>query len=292
MILLVAFISAGVAVNRILYMMRMQSFHQFTHYQDTGDFEETKPLILNPGRKVEKGVLFIHGFSASPAEARLVVEIAEEEGYVFYAPVLTGFGVDNFDLLESVSERDWLRESVAAYDVLIQFCEKVVVVGHSMGGALAMLVALRRNPVQLIITAPYLVEGKKHKLLRKLLTGYLSASFIKSCGFYIRKVSKRKYPVEEDTPRFTFDQIPLNAVVSLWRLLDLLKFSDFIGRDILALFGEKDHTSPASEIIQILSSHGVKLNSQIFPESGHNILEDHDRFEVKEAIRSYIKNHS
>lgn len=290
LILVVAAVSAGIAVNRILYMMRMQSFHAFTHNMDTGDFQETRPHVFNPGCKVEKGILFIHGFSASPAEARLVAAIAEEEGYAFYAPVLTGFGIDNFDLLESVSERDWLRESIAAYDLLSQFCERVVVVGHSMGGVLAMLTALRRDPAQLIVTAPYLIEGRKHTLLRKLLTGYFPASFIKSFGFYIRKVSKRKYPVEDENPRFTFDQIPLNAVVSLWRLLDLLNPSDFRSRDVLALFGEKDSTSPANEIITILEEHGVSVHSQIFSESGHNILEDHDRFAVKEAIRSYLKS--
>lgn len=81
------------------------------------------------------GVLVLHGFTGNPASLRGVAEALADAGFTVDLPLLPGHGTKIEDMIPTGFD-DWLGHAEAHYQVLVERCEKVVVVGLSMGGAL------------------------------------------------------------------------------------------------------------------------------------------------------------
>jgi len=87
-----------------------------------------------------EGVLILHGFTGSPWEVRPVAERLASTGRSIAMPVLAGHGTNVADL-DQTTWHDWLASAIAARAWLDRRCDTIHVVGLSMGGLLAVLVA-------------------------------------------------------------------------------------------------------------------------------------------------------
>jgi len=91
------------------------------------------------------GVLFLHGFTASPAEMRPMARfVSQLKHWRCAGPLLPGHGTSIEDMRRSRSEA-WLATADEAYQQLAQQCDRVFIVGLSLGAVLACHVALRRS---------------------------------------------------------------------------------------------------------------------------------------------------
>ena len=88
----------------------------------------------------DTGCLVLHGFAASPAEVRWLAEHLAGQGHTVCAPRLVGHGVTPQALVRT-RWPDWYASVLDAYALLRANCRRVFVVGHSMGGLLALLLA-------------------------------------------------------------------------------------------------------------------------------------------------------
>lgn len=105
------------------------------------------------------GCLLVHGFSGSPAEMRLLGEHLADAGHTVQGIRLAGHG-SSPEALQGVSWRDWLQSVETGFDELRQRCAEVVVVGFSLGGALSLVLARRRQFERLVVlAAPLFLEG-------------------------------------------------------------------------------------------------------------------------------------
>lgn len=86
------------------------------------------------------GVLVCHGFTGTPQSMRPLAERFAAEGFSVRLPRLPGHGT-TWQELNKTRWTDWFAEVDAAYAELAATCDRVVVVGLSMGGTLATLVA-------------------------------------------------------------------------------------------------------------------------------------------------------
>jgi carboxylesterase len=120
--------------------------------QDTAALSTALPLSL-PGGKV--GALLIHGFTGTPRDLASLGGRLQGSGLTVSVPRLPGHGTNGRDFLQS-GWRDWLRASVDAYADLRARCETVHVVGFSMGGIIAVLLAARFPVTRLVLLAPAL----------------------------------------------------------------------------------------------------------------------------------------
>lgn len=109
----------------------------------------------------ETGCLLLHGIGGLPANMRAIADALTAAGYAVSAPLLAGHGVSMADFARSTGE-EWLRSAEDAYDALMETgCERIVVIGLSLGAILAGLLAEERENVAaaVLICPPVVMRG-------------------------------------------------------------------------------------------------------------------------------------
>ncbi len=115
--------------------------------------EGMAPRSLGPA-DATKAVLFVHGFIGAQSNFAQLPDTVAESGWHVETLRLPGHGTSPRDFERTTADeleagvRDAVRALKADYDT-------VVLVGHSMGGALSTLVAAREPVDGLVLCAPY-----------------------------------------------------------------------------------------------------------------------------------------
>lgn len=122
--------------------------------------EGAEPLFID-GNKI--GCLLLHGAGGGTAwDLKEFANILHEKtGMTVWLPALKGFGTIPEDLYE-VTFDDWVTDSNDGVDRLLDTCERICIVGHSMGGLLALLLASNREKIGAVVTwaAPFGVQSR------------------------------------------------------------------------------------------------------------------------------------
>lgn len=112
-----------------------------TRYQDINDKEQASenpaPFFLKPKKANGFGVLLIHGLLASPAEVRGLAELLMQQGYFVLAIRLKGHGTSPYDLHKQTYQ-DWFNSVRRGQKIINAYCNSIMVIGFSTGGALAL----------------------------------------------------------------------------------------------------------------------------------------------------------
>jgi carboxylesterase len=168
-----------------------------------------------------KGVLLIHGFTGSPSVLRFLGEhLNKKGGYTVKAPLLKGHGTSIEDM-EKASWKDWVDDVKNAYKELEKECSKVYVVGYSMGGLLAIILASGVSPDKLVLIAPALIT-----LDKKAVFAPIAKYFIK---YKVKIPVKDLFP--EEAPKYDlrynigYDKYPMKSVCDLLKIENLAKKS-------------------------------------------------------------------
>ncbi len=79
---------------------------------------------------------------------------------------MTGFGTRPEDLID-VTFSDWMTDARNGLEKLQQNCDRILIVGHSMGGLLALLLASERKDINAVVTwaVPFNVRIRKMTFL-------------------------------------------------------------------------------------------------------------------------------
>jgi len=90
------------------------------------------------------GVVVVHGFTANPIGTRPLGQRLAAEGYSVEVPLLPGHGTSARDLA-STRYADWRGTVENCIRTLERGCDRIVVIGHSMGGTISLDIASRRS---------------------------------------------------------------------------------------------------------------------------------------------------
>lgn len=92
------------------------------------------------------GVLVLHGFTGNPSSVRPLADAMVAAGHTVECPLLPGHGTRIEDMLPT-RWADWSAEAEAAFGRLAARTERQVVAGLSMGGSLAIWLAVHHPEV-------------------------------------------------------------------------------------------------------------------------------------------------
>jgi esterase/lipase len=123
-----------------------------------------------PSRSKTRAALLVHGFPGTPAEMRALGESLHAAGWTVRGLLLPGFGSDIPTLIYR-RYADWVRAVEAELAALRREHERVIVVGYSFGGALALSAAARVPADGLVLIAPFLLTQPWWQQLMFLLIG-------------------------------------------------------------------------------------------------------------------------
>ncbi|MGA2968543.1 MAG: alpha/beta fold hydrolase [Acidimicrobiales bacterium] len=151
------------------------------------------------------GVLVLHGFTGNPVSMRPLAEACAKGGFSVELPRLPGHGTSVEDLM-TTGWADWSQTALASFDDLASRCSKVAVVGLSMGGGLAALIAESRPEVVGCVFINPWISPLNPELLDGL-DQFIAAGVVSydSVGSDIKK---------EDTSEAAYEATPLAQVKS------------------------------------------------------------------------------
>lgn len=121
----------------------------FTSFFQT---EEHQPFSLNGG---QPAAILVHGFPGSPAEMRPLGLSLNRAGWSVFGLLLPGFGPD-LDTLPQRRYQEWVDSVQRNIQRLAQSHRPMLIVGFSLGAAVAMQAVERMPPDGLILLAPFI----------------------------------------------------------------------------------------------------------------------------------------
>lgn len=119
-----------------------------------------------PGERT--GMLVVHGFTGSPDEMRPSAEIAHRIGFDVEVMHLPGMGPDIARLRE-VEGREWVAAVHERWADITSRYRRSVILGYSLGGALAILAAARQPADAMVLMAPLIRIADRRAFLLPVL---------------------------------------------------------------------------------------------------------------------------
>lgn len=111
--------------------------------------------IVREREGTRDAVLLLHGFGDTPQTLTYLADALHDQGWNVHAPLLPGHG-RSLHAFASSRATQWIGSAREALDYLLARYQRVALVGLSMGGAIAaILAAERERVVALALVAPY-----------------------------------------------------------------------------------------------------------------------------------------
>jgi len=252
--------------------------------KETPDRIPETPFKNKPGDgKAKVGVLVLHGFTSHVSCVADLRFPLDELGLPYRIPILRGHG-GQWEDLQNVKAADWYEDAENSLLDLLSECRKVIVVGLSMGGLVALdLAAHHRKTVVGVAT---LAAAIKFKDPLAPLSGAMS-KVIKSWpspNAYVdrelRKQRNRNYP-----------KFPTAAFASLYEYSRQVENNlSFIAANTLVLWADKDeivHPKAAHTIYDKVSTKNKRITC--IEGSGHEMLLDREAPKATHEVVAFIK---
>lgn len=227
------------------------------------------------------GALVLHGFTGSPNTMRAVASALAGAGLAVELPLLPGHGTQLDDLVPM----RWAHWAEAAEDALERLeprCERVVVVGLSMGGTLACWLAARRAEIAGIVVVNPLVDPPAASF-REVLEGLLDSGV--EVGPHIGSDIKAA-----GVGDLAYGGSPLRALLSLFEATDALLGELALVRCPVLLFSSReDHVVPTSSGDVLAAAVGGPVERVWLEDSYHVAPLDNDAAELRRRTVDFAR---
>ncbi len=229
----------------------------------------------------DKGVLLIHGFTGSPHDMSYLAEKLFNEGFTVSVPRLPGHGTDHRDFLNT-TWRDWLRRSIDAYLDLTNFCNQIYVVGLSMGGLLAAIVASLFKTQKLVLAAPAFKVSDWRLRFTPLMSLFT-------------KYTEKETPVFDDPSldklaQEYWNKLFIKPAAHLYKLQKIaIKSLEKVESQTLVIVTQKDNTVPLS-VLDVIRKHlKSEFKTVVLEKSAHPVTSDIEKELVAQKTIEFLK---
>ena len=241
-----------------------------------------EPFFM-PGNQI--GCLLIHGFTGTPKEMHWLGEHLANEGYTVLGPRLFGHATDQQDMIRA-RWRDWVASAADGYHLLHDVCSQVVVLGLSMGGALALYLGTQ-FPVAGIVamSAPYVTPNPLMRYIRPIVP------LISRIWRYAAKGPSDWRDPEAAEGHLAYPGYPVRAATELEDLLAVIRRGlHRLTAPVLLIYSRGDEAVDA-EHAQAISENLTSSEAEILwvENSGHVITRDAEREVVFTAATDFVR---
>ncbi|MEO7020093.1 MAG: alpha/beta fold hydrolase [Ktedonobacteraceae bacterium] len=232
------------------------------------------------------GVLLIHGLNGSLKDMEEVEVVLRKNNIATHNMLLPGHGTNVREMLP-LGWPEWAAAVREAFHALKQRHEQVFLVGHSLGGALALHTAAHEEVAGVVsMCAPLSMYPWMRPLIR-------AAKYFTPMVPTVRE-DVRDREARRDHTRDVYRWTPMQPVESMLNYLPTLRQElPKITAPALIMLARHDHVVPARdgrEIYRLIGSRDKHLVT--FHHSYHVIMKDHDRAEVCAKTEAFILHHA
>ena len=245
-----------------------------------GWLEDFRSVGSGENRKV--GIIFVHGFTGSPASMRPWAEYFQKEGYTVSVPQLPGHGT-RWENLNQVSWQQWPAKVVEELNWIRTECSKVFIFGLSMGGCTTLNVVESHAVDGIVLVNPMShIPGFQIKLAPIIA---LFKKGMPSVGDDIKKPGITEWG---------YDVLPTRGVLQLQKmLLRTRKNLKKATAPLLIFHSADDHVLPVSNTNIIVSEIGTPIDqiSRVeLSNSFHVATLDYDAEIIFERSMQFVKS--
>jgi carboxylesterase len=224
------------------------------------------------------GALVLHGFTGNPGSMRGLAEALAAAGFTVELPLLPGHGTKVEDMIPT-GFADWAGAAEATYQDLASRCEKVVVVGLSMGGALTAWLGSEHPEIAGLVCINAIVsepEGMRGFVEELIANG---DDRLPGIGSDIKK---------EGVVESAYPETPLAPLLTM---MDAgAEFADRLGRitsPLLIISSREDHVVPTENSDLLAAAAQGPVERIYAEESFHVVTMDNDKELVEEATVAF-----
>lgn len=247
-------------------------------------------------RRTPLSVIYLHGYTATRQEVDpLCDELGEALGANVFYTRLAGHG-RNPRAMGEVSGNDWLRDAREALEVGRVLGERVIVVGTSTGGTLALWLAERQESspiVSLVLISPNLGPRARSS---ELLIGPWGAELLK----LLQGEEYRWTPHNAEQAKYWTWQYPSRALLPMMALVRVVRESPIenIRTPTLVIYSPNDRVVNTQEILKAHARLGSTVKPLIAVEnsgdpSNHvlagRILSPNETPRLREQILEFVR---
>jgi len=244
-------------------------------------------------------VVYLHGFSASQEEGDPVhTEFAKAFGCNLYLSRLAEHGIDTVDAMVNLTAEKLWNSAKEAYAIGKQLGRKVIIIGTSTGGTLALKLAAEYPDIAgLILLSPNIAINDPNAWLLN-----------DHWGLQVARLIKGKYNTGEDTSasykKYWYHKYRMEAAVQLEELLETTMNKSLFEKVkqptlMLYYYRDKDHQDDVVKVDAMLKMYdelgtpAALKRKQATPNAGDHVLgsaiKSHDIEGVQQAIASFMK---
>lgn len=250
---------------------------------------KNRPALLKGANSIfmkgsgESGVLLLHGFKGSPGEMKELGELLQRAGYTVSIPRYPGHGTSLSEMSRS-SVKTWFSCAREAYIELSSLCREISIVGLSMGGLFAMVLAAEFNPLRLVlISTPYSLK-QKQALLAPFIYPFIKVLPARDNKLGINNPETRKEHLcyRGGNPVIQSFQLYIFSIKARSRLKKIQSGTLIVQSRLDKVIPEKS--------LENIYRHLGSADKEIlwFEKSGHNILRDYDREELGRQVLRFL----
>jgi len=247
-----------------------------------------RPVRIDRGRP--RACLLLHGWLSSPADFGDLPRALDEAGWDVYVPLHVGHGGLPTEL-EGVTADRLLGAAREHYGQLRARYPTVALLGFSMGGTMATILASEAPPDRLVLVAPF--YGVQHKWYYVLPSRRWQALLSPFLRYVVRPAGltrvNRPAGLNEIAAYNAYPATIVGALFELRRRATTEVDVDAFHMPVLLLHstGDESSSSAASRkfVDRMPSPHKRVV---VFERSNHHLLHDYERREAIEAVTAFL----
>jgi carboxylesterase len=235
------------------------------------------------------GVLLLHGFGDTPQTLSLLARKLARSGYGVFAPLLPGHGRDMAAFRRSRST-EWIDAARESLERMQSRYDVVSVVGLSMGGALAVVIAADSNSIaSLVLIAPYV--GMPIELRLAAATHWMWGPFAGEIN--ARSPRSIHDPIERER-NLAYGMVTGHALHELWTVVKRArKALPGVAAPTLVILSKEDPRVAPGVGEFALRTLGAREKKLIWTEgAGHIITVDYGRERVFSEVEKWLRTYN